>query len=155
LNQAKGSRTHALRLLFLGRLHPIKGLENLLPALQLADAKATLAICGEGEPAYESQLRTLVRSLKLEDRVRFFGRVAVPPREQQFHDADVCVVPSFKESFGAVIVESLARAVPVIAGRGTPWEQVEEHGCGMWVSNDAEVLAQAIDRMATMPLEAM
>jgi glycosyltransferase involved in cell wall biosynthesis len=155
LNRASDSRTHQLRLLFLGRLHPIKGLENLLQALSIVNENATLAICGEGEPAYESHLRSLVGRLELEDRVRFLGRVDGPSREQQFQQADVCVVPSFKESFGAVIVESLARRVPVIAGRGTPWERLEEQDCGLWVANDPQELARAIDRISTMPLEEM
>jgi glycosyltransferase involved in cell wall biosynthesis len=154
-NRANHSRTHGLRLLFLGRLHPIKGLENLLRALTIVSENATLAICGEGEAAYESHLRSLVSRLELEDRVRFFGRVDGPAREQQFQQADVCVVPSFKESFGAVIVESLAHQVPVIAGRGTPWERLEEQDCGLWVSNDPQELARAIDRISTMPREEM
>ena len=155
LKHDKKSEPHPLRLLFLGRLHPIKGLENLLQALTLANEKATLAICGKGEATYESHLRSLAGDLKLGNRVRFLGRVEGSAREQQFREADVCVVPSFKESFGAVVGESLARGVPVIAGEGAPWERVEEQGCGLWVSNEPRELARAIDRMAKMPLGTM
>jgi glycosyltransferase involved in cell wall biosynthesis len=153
LTQDRKPEPRSLQLLFLGRLHPIKGLENLLHALTLADEKATLAICGKGEATYEAHLRSLAGDLKLESQVRFLGRVEGDAREQQFREADVCVVPSFKESFGAVVAESLARGVPVIAGQGTPWERVEEQGCGLWVSNEPRELARAIDRMATMPRE--
>ena len=76
-------------------------------------------------------------------------------KERCFREADICVVPSFTESFGAVVAESLARAVPVIAGRGTPWRELEEIGCGLWVGNEAEELAQAIDQANTMPLTEM
>jgi glycosyltransferase involved in cell wall biosynthesis len=45
--------------------------------------------------------------------------------------------------------------VPVIASRGIPWQRIEEIGCGLWVNNDPEELARAIDRAAKMPLPAM
>lgn len=144
-----------LRLLFIGRLDPIKGIENLLRAMTLTKIDATLAICGEGDSGYEALLRSRVSELGLENRVRFHGAVADEAKERCFREADICVVPSFKESFAAVIVESLARAVPVIASRGTPWQKLEEIGCGLWVGNEAGDLAQAIDRAAIMPLREM
>lgn len=144
-----------LRLLFLGRLHPIKGLENLLAALALAKHKATLAICGQGDAGFEAQLRARVRELNLQERVTFHGYVEGERKEAEFRAADICVVPSFNENFGAVVVESLARGVPVIASRGTPWSQLEQVGCGLWVSNEPVDLAQALDRAALMPLGEM
>jgi glycosyltransferase involved in cell wall biosynthesis len=144
-----------LRLLFIGRLNPIKGIENLLRAMTLTKAGVTLAVCGEGDAAYERLLRLRVIEFGLDDRVRFHGTVVGEAKERSFREADICVVPSFKESFGAVVTEALARAVPVIASRGTPWQQLEEFGCGLWVGTEAEDLAEAIDRAATMPLTEM
>jgi glycosyltransferase involved in cell wall biosynthesis len=144
-----------LRLLYIGRLHPIKGVENLLRALALTKREVTLTVCGQGEGSYETQLRSLAISLGLGSRVKFEGRVAGALKERYFQDADLCVVPSFRESFGTVIVEALARGVPVIASRGTPWQQLETIGCGIFVSNQPRDLAEAIERAATMPLAAM
>ena len=144
-----------LHALFLGRLHPIKGIENLLQAIANAEAKITLSICGEGEPDYSQQLQHLVQELALEDRVQFHGRVDGSAKEEQFQKADLCIVPSFKENFCIVIAESLARGVPVIASTGAPWPGLESHGCGLWVKNDPETLSESINRAATMPLSAM
>jgi glycosyltransferase involved in cell wall biosynthesis len=144
-----------LRLLFIGRLDPIKGIENLLRAMTLTKAGVTLAVCGQGDAAYEALIRLRVSEFGLESRVRFHGTVVAEAKERCFREADICVVPSFKESFGAVVTEALARAVPVIASRGTPWQQLEELGCGLWVGTEAEDLAQALDRVATMPLTEM
>jgi glycosyltransferase involved in cell wall biosynthesis len=144
-----------LRLLYVGRLHPIKGIENLLRALALTKSDLSLTICGAGETTYEASLRTLVTELALGERVRFLGEVSGDVKEDQFRQADLCVVPSFKESFGAVVTESLARAVPVIASDGTPWPAIDEVGCGVWIRNSPESLAQAIDQAATWPLQAM
>jgi len=140
------------RLLFIGRLDPIKGIENLLRAMTLTKANVTLAICGEGDAAYEALLRSRVSEFGLENRVRFHGTVIGEEKERRFREADICAVPSFKESFAAVVAESLVRAVPVIASQCTPWRELQEIGCGLWVGNEAEELAQAIDQAATMPL---
>ena len=45
--------------------------------------------------------------------------------------------------------------MPVIAGRGTPWQRMEEMHCGLWVENDSESLANAIRRIGRMPLREM
>lgn len=145
----------SLRLLYIGRLHPIKGIENLLHALTKVKCDFTLTICGEGAPNYEANLRSLVKRLDLEARVRFHGQVNGEAKEQQFRAAALCVAPSFKEAFCTVVLESLARGLPVIAGHGTPWQRVEEMGCGIWCSNQPKDLAAAIDRAAEMPLAAM
>lgn len=145
----------SLRLLYIGRLHPIKGIENLLYALTKVKCEFTLAICGEGAPSYEASLRSLVKRLDLDQRVRFHGQVNGEAKEQQFREAALCVAPSFKEAFCTVVLESLARGLPVIAGHGTPWQRVEEMGCGIWCSNNPEDLSDAIDRAAQMPLARM
>lgn len=134
-----------LRLLYLGRLHPIKGLENLLRALKaLEDETISLAICGSGDEAYSRSLQLLVREFGLERRVSFQGHVTGEKKMKTFMQADVCVVPSFTENFGMVTAEALAHGVPVIASKGTPWAEVEVRGCGLWVENSPERLAEAI-----------
>ncbi len=153
--ERKTDHTGALRLLYIGRLHPIKGIENLLTALTLVKSEVRLEICGGGDAEYEARLRALATDLDLNQIVSFHGRVDGELKEQHFREADLCVAPSFKEAFCTVVLESLARAVPVIASRGIPWERVEEMGCGLWVSNEPAELARAIDRAASMPLREM
>jgi glycosyltransferase involved in cell wall biosynthesis len=65
-------------------------------------------------------------------------------KRDAFLHADVCVVPSFTENFGMVAAEALAHGVPVIASRGTPWADLEKHGCGLWVDNTPAILARSI-----------
>src|SRR5262249_2431113 len=65
-----------------------------------------------------------------------------------FSRSDMLVVPSHSENFAMVIAEALAHAVPVIASRGTPWKRLADVGCGLWVENTPERLAEAIERMA-------
>jgi glycosyltransferase involved in cell wall biosynthesis len=134
-----------LRLLYIGRLHRKKGLENLLRALKiLGDETVLLTVCGSGDAAYTQSLRELSRELHLEQRVTFYGHVDGGSKRDAFLHADVCVVPSFTENFGMVAAEALAHGVPVIASRGTPWADLEKHGCGLWVDNTPAILARSI-----------
>src|SRR5437867_10893264 len=83
------------------------------------------------------------------------GPVVGTAKRTLFESADVVVVPSYAESFCVVVAEALAHGVPVIASRGTPWRRVEEIGCGLWVENDPESLAVAIEQISRMPLREM
>lgn len=145
-----------LRLLYLGRLHPIKGIENLLRALEaLEDEAISLAICGSGDEAYSLNLRLLVSELRLERCVSFQGHVAGEEKMKAFMQTDVCVLPSFTENFGMVVAEALAHGMPVIVSKGAPWADVEKYGCGQWVDNTPESLAVAIRSLQSMDLEEM
>ncbi|MDH3673082.1 MAG: glycosyltransferase [Gammaproteobacteria bacterium] len=143
----------ALRLLFLGRLDPNKGIENLLEALgQIDDDAVRLDVYGTGDSRYSGMLVSLAHQLGLEGRAQFHGRVEAEEKTKVFLAADLCVMPSYSENFGMVVVEALAHGVPVIASTRTPWAMLEEKGCGWWVENSPEVLARAVQSARGMNL---
>jgi glycosyltransferase involved in cell wall biosynthesis len=146
-----------LHVLFLGRIHPIKGIENLIDALSLLDEScpAHLTIAGAGDAEYQHLLEQRVRARNLEDRVAFVGAVDEQSKAGLFARTDVLVLPSHTENFGMVVVEALARAVPVIAAKGTPWAAVEREGCGLWADNSPQRLAEAISLIHMADREAM
>jgi glycosyltransferase involved in cell wall biosynthesis len=145
-----------LRLMFIGRLDRNKGIENLLEGLvQLQSMETVLDIYGSGDSRYSAELAGLVRYLGLTDRVTFRGFVEGEAKHDAFLSADICVVPSHSENFAMVVAEALAHGVPVIASKGTPWQAVEEVGCGLWVENAPDSLAAAIMRMRGLPLGEM
>lgn len=148
-------RGNDLRLLYLGRLHPIKGIENLLQALVLVDSHVSLSICGDGDKEYRRTLERWVSDLGLNSRVEFRGHVSGASKSRALSDADVCIVPSFKENFCLVAAEALAHSVPVIASKGTPWAGLEDKRCGYWVENSPGGLAEAVTRMRQAPREEM
>lgn len=155
LNGGRSQRNGSLRLLYLGRLHPIKGIENLLRALARIQGEVNLTLCGDGDVRYRHSLESLVSRLSLTDRVSFRGAIDEATKARQFREADLCVVPSFKENFSLVVAESLSYAVPVIVGDGTPWKKVEQIGCGRSVRNTPDELAKAIEALSDAPLSAM
>jgi len=148
-----------LRILYLGRLHPKKGIENLLEALRKVNGRLRmnpyLTIAGAGERCYTETLHTRIRDLGLTQHVKMTGHVEGPAKTRMFENADLVIVPSHTENFGLVVAEALAHGVPVITSRGTPWNRVEDIGCGLWVDNDPDSLAEAIERICSMPLQEM
>jgi glycosyltransferase involved in cell wall biosynthesis len=145
-----------VRLLYVGRIDPKKGIENLVDACQLLRRRGTvrwsLRIAGDGEPDYVESIRRRIAANGLQDAITMVGWVTAGKKERLFASSDVLVCPSYTENFGNVVTEALAHAVPVIASRGTPWAEVEKVGCGLWVENDAESLAEAIERVSGAPL---
>jgi len=145
-----------LRILYLGRLDPKKGIDNLLRALrEIRDTKWMLRICGDGKQAYRAQLESMVRDLQLGERVTFVGPVYGDAKTNELFASDLCVVPSHMENFNNVVAEALAHGTPVIASRGTPWSEMENRRAGMWVDNTPGSLAAAIQRIRGMDLAAM
>ena len=152
-------RADSLRMVFVGRLEPKKGIENLLEACRLLNARGvsawTLAIAGAGPAPYETKLRGLAEDAGAPGQISMLGDVRGEAKQRLFETADLLVAPSYTENFCNVVAEALAYAVPVIASRGTPWAEIELAGCGLWVANDPASLASAIERMSTMPLREM
>lgn len=106
--------------LFVGRVEPLKGIDILVEAmaqLERSDARL-LVVGGDAEAADEVQrLRARAETLGLSGRIVFTAAVDQSQLPSYYNAADVCVVPSFYESFGMVAVEAMACGTPVIASR--------------------------------------
>ncbi len=146
-----------LRMLFMGRIAPKKGLENLLHAMTLLSTdKWMLTIYGTGDPTYVRSVQALAKDLGFVDsRVRFAGHVDAQAKSAAFFNADLCMVPSYTENFCMVVAEALAHGIPVITSHGTPWREVEDRQCGLWVDNDPLALAEAVHRCLQLNLQQM
>jgi glycosyltransferase involved in cell wall biosynthesis len=153
------SLRRGLRLLYLGRLDPIKGLEVLLDACTELEGEPpfewTLTIAGSGNPTYSASISDRIQRLGLGGRVTLAGEVVGSRKDDLLAFSHVVIVPSHSESFGMVVAEALAHGRPVIASRDTPWNELENRGCGLWVENTPRVLADAIRRISQMPIEEM
>ncbi|MDE3095495.1 MAG: glycosyltransferase [Chloroflexota bacterium] len=108
-------------ILFVGRIEPLKGIDVLIgAAAQLHDDEnfRVLIVGGDSRTAAEvAQLRSLATHLGVDHHIAFVGAVAHEELPLYYNAADVCVVPSYYESFGMVAVESMACGTPVVASR--------------------------------------
>lgn len=125
---------------YLGRLHPRKKVEVLIQAwakLKDYNENDELIIIGDGDPLYLDSLKKLVAEKKL-NNIKFTGFLKGEERDKVIQSLTFLAVPSDFENFGMIIAEALMMGVPVIASKGTPWEQLETHNCGYWIDNDIE-----------------
>lgn len=120
-----------LVLLYVGRIEPVKGLLNLVKALNFLRGKnpslfkkVRVLLIGGGNNEEEMSANEEVRRIKemsdrkgLRDKFNFLGSVDHLQLRKYYSAADALVVPSLYESFGLVAVEALACGTPVIASR--------------------------------------
>ena len=131
--------------LFLSRVHPVKGLLNLVRAwARLAPVGWHLCIAGPDEAGHLKDVMVLVRSLGVQDSVTYLGAIDGAAKSDLYNAADVFVLPTFTENFGLVVAEALAHGLPVITTRGAPWSDLETFGCGWWVDIGVEPLVTAL-----------
>ena len=136
------------KLLFLSRLHPVKGIELFLDAWSLLRPDGWICeIGGMGEPAYVNFLRNYVDRLSLDKSVFFLGSVSGTTKQQALSTADAFILPSFSESFGIAIAEALSWGLPVITTTATPWRAIAERGMGWYVEPNLESLSLALFEM--------
>jgi D-inositol-3-phosphate glycosyltransferase len=106
-------------ILFVGRIDPLKGIDRLLMAMTYLERRqgARLVIVGgdDDSEAELERLRGLTRELHIQDSVTFAGPVGHEELPSYYSAAQVCVIPSYHETFGLVALESLACGTPVVA----------------------------------------
>jgi glycosyltransferase involved in cell wall biosynthesis len=134
--------------LFLGRLHPKKGLDLLIPAF--ADAKlddAVLVVAGPDADGYRAKLEAEVLARGLGSRVVFTGMLHGRDRVEALADADLFVLPSYQENFGIAVVEALAAGTPVlISDQVNIWQEIVEASVGGVIRTDGQMLAAEMRR---------
>ncbi len=135
----------ARNVLFLSRVHPKKGLLNLIQAwADLAPRNWQLLIAGPNEGAHLDQVMARARQLGIHESVDYLGEVDGEQKSAIYRDADLFVLPTFSENFGVVVAEALAHGVPVITTRGAPWADLETHRCGWWIDIGVDPLVETL-----------
>jgi D-inositol-3-phosphate glycosyltransferase len=144
-------------LLYVGRIDPLKGIDQLLKTIPLLKNQngVRLIIIGGDENSREEvgNLQDLAASLGISDRVNFQGLIKQDRLSDYYSTADVCVVPSYYESFGLVPLESLACGTPVVATDVGDLKNIIKQGETGYVvpDNAPEKLATAISLVLSKP----
>ena len=144
-------------ILFVGRIEPLKGIDRLLRAMTyLPDGQQTglVIIGGDGNSQREiERLQRLSKKLRIENSVTFSGLIQQKRLPYFYSAADVCVVPSYYESFGLVALESLACGTPVVANNVGGLNGIIQQGKTGYVvtDNDSCHLAVKIASLLSQP----
>lgn len=135
-------------ILYLGRLHPIKGIDLLISAfanLTAIQNDTILAIVGPDEIGYKKDLVALVSELNVKNRVVFIDLVSGEKKDYLFKRANVFSLTSYSEGFSISILEALAAGKPVVITEGCHFPDVEKYQAGFVASGDPEIIAQKLD----------
>jgi glycosyltransferase involved in cell wall biosynthesis len=140
-------------LLFVGRLHPEKGLESLFEALKMIKNKEIVLLIVYSISEYKEEYQTLAEQLGISDRIRFVGYISHDDMPKYYCVADAYVLPSIREEWSNTIMEAMACETPVIATNvGGNQYQVTEGETGFLVPpRDPWALAQRIQFVLENP----
>ena len=134
-------------LLFLGRIHPIKGVDVLLRAWQVVMTRFPdwdLQIVGPDNGGYLAEMQALAAQLRLE-RVLFPGVLYGEEKLRAYREANLFVLPTHSENFGMTVAEALATGTPAIVTKGAPWAGLEQRGAGWWIEIGVDPLVGCLE----------
>jgi D-inositol-3-phosphate glycosyltransferase len=144
-------------LLFVGRIDPLKGIDKLIKTLPMLKNQGSLKLVvvggDENSRAELEGLQRLANELGIQKYIDFRGLVKQEQLRYFYSAADVCVVPSYYESFGLVPLESLACGTPVVATDVGDLKHIikpGETGC-IVADNSPEKIADGIVSMLHRP----
>jgi glycosyltransferase involved in cell wall biosynthesis len=142
-------------LLFLGRIHVKKGVEELLEAFASTDMGEKWLVmagpCADG--SYLDHLRRLTSKGEVKQKVIFTGMLSGETKWGAFAAADAFILPSHQENFGIAVVEALSCGKPVlISNQINIWREIVEDGSGIAESDSLEGTKRLLERwLATSP----
>jgi glycosyltransferase involved in cell wall biosynthesis len=136
------------RIGFVGRFAPIKNIENLINAWSETGKNKPgweLVLIGDGEASYKASLVQFAEKLDIKNIV-FTGFLNGEEKETALHSLNYLVLPSKSENFGMVVPEALIREIPVIASKGTPWEELNTYNAGWWIDIGVQPLVEVLQK---------
>lgn len=146
-------------ILFLSRLHPIKGLDVLFPAFRRlfemcredAGPRPYLVVAGEGKEKYKDDLSSMTRQLDLGERILFTGLVTGQAKLALLHHCVFMVLPSRSEGLPMTVLEALACGKPVIITPECHLAEVARSEAGLEVGLDITKWGGAMDELWHSP----
>lgn len=135
LSAAKGATRRAL---FLSRLHPKKGVDDLIACwIRIAPKDWVLDLVGPDEANMVERNLEHIRKAGMEDRILFHGPKYGEDKLKLFQSASLFLLPTYSENFGNSVVEAMLMELPVLTTTETPWANLERDEIG-WVVQPGE-----------------
>lgn len=143
-------------LLYLGRLHPKKGLNNLLYAWQIATQKTNrddwnLVIAGVGSLEYECELKNICSQLDLSSSVYFVGPQYHEAKLASYGAASAFILPSFSEGMPMVVLDAWSYGLPVLMTPQCNLSFAFDAHAALQIEPEIESIAQGLGLLFSMP----
>ncbi|HUR09940.1 MAG TPA: glycosyltransferase family 4 protein [Flavitalea sp.] len=120
-----------LRVVFIGRIHPIKNLHFLLELLPEIHGEILLTVIGgEEDKNYASMCREIATRMPDRIRIDFVGEVENKNVQGFLYAHHIFALPTSGENFGHAIFEALASGKPVLISDQTPWRNLQDVKAG-------------------------
>ncbi len=146
-----GIPAEATVILFLARLHPWKGVDELagaFAAVQREMPDLYLVLAGVDECDAERRWRPIAERGGFSDRMLFTGAITGSVKSDLLHRADLFSLPSEGEGLSMSILEALAHSTAVMVSPQCNFPEAEREGAGITVPKDAAAMAEALRRLA-------
>ena len=159
-NESVAGEVLPRRILFLSRIHPKKGLLQLVRAV--AKHKAVIerghwnvVVAGPDSRGHRAIVETEASSLGVRRYFDFIGNIDGRQKWDLYRSTSLFVLPTFSENFGLVVAEALGSGVPVITTRGAPWSELQSRDCGWWHPIGQRYLDDALYQALMSPPEVL
>tara|TARA_B100001250_G_scaffold408325_1_gene430539 strand:+ start:460 stop:1617 length:1158 start_codon:yes stop_codon:yes gene_type:complete len=138
-------------LIYLGRIHPKKNIEELILAYSLLNDEIKnyhkLILIGTGKLNYEEKLINLISELNLIDYVEFLGHKVGNEKSKILSSSKLLVLPSHTENFGNVILEAYSCFLPCVCSSNTPWKILDDLNIGFTYQYGHKELSNKINKI--------
>ncbi len=144
-------------ILFLGRIHPIKGLPLLAETFKNVIAhipEAHLVIAGPDENSHSDYIQTLLSKSGSLQNVVFTGMLTEPEKIDALNQATMLVIPSLSEGMPISALEAMACSLPIVITEDCQLPEVSTHEAGIVVNRNSADLLTAILHILNSPQEA-
>ena len=134
------------RIGYAGRIDRRKKIDILIRAIAVIDVGVELVIVGDKTP-HMTELQNLICDLKLEDRVKFTGRLHGKDLIEFYRSLNLFVSLADEENFGNTFLESLSLETPILFCSGAPWKFTVAEGWGFETDGSIEGVRETILRV--------
>jgi glycosyltransferase involved in cell wall biosynthesis len=142
-------------ILFLGRIHPIKGLDLLINSFSSIAEKNKdihLLIVGPDENNYQKQIEKIIKEKNSQKTITFTGPLVGKEKEEALNMSSVFVLPSYSEGFSMTVLEAMASKLPVIITHQCNFPEISENNAGIAINPKVEELTEAMIKLLKNPL---
>ena len=141
-------------ILFVGRIDPVKGPDLLVRAFKRVAGSFPnhqVVIFGN-DLNFLSELKTMVRNLDLENRIRLFGHIRGVELSWAYHAADLFVIPSRYDTMTIVALGAAASGTPILLTDRCDFVELQEAGGGLVVGCSVEGLENGLRQLLGDPV---
>lgn len=141
-------------ILFMGRIHPMKGVDLL--ARSFADLArrfpdAILLVAGPDQDSAQAPMEAILSDHGVRDRTLFTGILTGRDKQAALRQSHLFVLPSYSEGFSTAVVEAMAAGLPVVISEQCNFPEAAAHSAGFIVPTASDAITEAVSALLSDP----